>query len=90
MNKTYPSPIKPISVEKIIIPFTFERAYCPLAIFLFICLWRKGMNKTYPSPIKPISVEKIIIPFTFERAYCRIGVTTDNSGLILRPLNPFQ
>ena len=33
-----------------------------LAIFLFICLWRKGMNKTYPSPIKPISVEKIIIP----------------------------
>lgn len=52
-----------------------------LAIFLFICLWRKGMNKTYPSPIKPISVEKIIIPFTFERAYCRIGVTTDNSGI---------
>ena len=52
-----------------------------LAIFLFICLWRKGMNKTYPSPIKPISVEKIIIPFTFERAYCHIGVTTDNSGI---------
>ena len=52
-----------------------------LAIFLFICLWRKRMNKTYPSPIKPISVEKIIIPFTFERAYCRIGVTTDNSGI---------
>ena len=52
-----------------------------LAIFLFICLWRKRMNKTYPSPIKPISVEKIIIPFTFERAYCHIGVTTDNSGI---------
>ena len=52
-----------------------------LAIFLFICLWRKGMNKTYPSPIKPSSVEKIIIPFTFERAYCRIGVATDNSGI---------
>ena len=52
-----------------------------VALFLFICLWRKGMNKTYPSPIKTISVEKIIIPFTFERAYCRIGVTTDNSGI---------
>ena len=52
-----------------------------LAIFLFICLWRKGMNKTYPSPIKPISVEKIIIPFTFERAYCHIGLTIDNSDI---------
>ena len=32
MNKTYPSPIKPISVEKIIIPFTFERAYCHIGV----------------------------------------------------------
>lgn len=53
-----------------------------LAIFLFICLWRKKeKDKTYISPIKTISVEKITIPFTFERTYCRLGVITDDSGI---------
>lgn len=32
-NKTNPSPIKIISVEKITLPFTFEKTYCRLGVF---------------------------------------------------------
>ena len=32
MNKTYPSPIKTISVEKITIPFTFDKTYCRIGV----------------------------------------------------------
>ena len=52
-----------------------------IALFMFICLWRKGTNKTNPSPIKIISVEKITLPFTFEKTYCRLGVFTENNGI---------
>lgn len=31
-GKTNPSPIKTISVEKITIPFTFERTYCRIGV----------------------------------------------------------
>lgn len=32
MNKTYPSPVKIISVEKIIMLFTFEKTYCRIGV----------------------------------------------------------